>query len=388
MSYKQRTSMPASISTTPKTGCCTITIITLLLFGAAAAASEPSERREEKDVLVGVNYFPGWWKPLPNKWQDRRGEDWRVRFPERIPLLGDYNDQGTMDREIKAAAQAGVDFFSILWYYNPPGHERERNVSLTECGLTNFMASPEAKRLRFIIEFCNHPPFAAATDEDWNHCVQIWLKALRHPSYLRVGGRLVFKVHGGDYFLQQNGGDAGRARARLEALRQAARQAGLGEMLIGGGVGAAERIGPEHPLATIFDFTATYMEVPALKQTVEDYPYDRLARVAREARQSHATDALPYVPYLAAGWCPRPWDDPRACFKFPTRAEWEAELRGMKSGLDSGANLGLPLPGGRRQKLFTLYAWNEFGEGGIVAPTRGEQTMKLDAIHAVFGALP
>ena len=99
-------------------------------------------------------------------------------------------------------------------------------------------------------------------------------------------------------------------------------------------------------------------------------------------------DRVEFHGVLAAGWCPRPWEDPRACFKFPTRAEWEAELRGMKSGLDSSANLGLPLPGGGRQKLFTIYAWNEFGEGGIVAPTRGEQTMKLDAIHAVFGPSP
>ena len=88
----------------------------LLLFSAAAAASEPSERRQQMDVLVGVNYFPGWWKPLPNKWQDRRGEDWRSRFPERVPLLGEYNDQETMNREIVADGGAGVDFFSILWY--------------------------------------------------------------------------------------------------------------------------------------------------------------------------------------------------------------------------------------------------------------------------------
>jgi len=342
-------------------------------------------RRQAKAVLVGVNYFPGWWRPLPNKWQDREGKDWRARFPERVPLLGEYNDQETMNHEIKAAAQAGVDFFSILWYYNPPGKEREPHVALTERGLTNFMASPEAGRMRFMIEFCNHPPFAVATDEDWNRCIQTWLKAFRHPSYLRVGGRLVFKVHGGDFFLQQNGGDPVRARARLDTLRQAVRQAGLGELLIGGGVGAAEHIGPEHPLAKIFDFTATYMEVPNLKQTAEDYPYEALAPAAREARQVHATDALPYVPYLAAGWCPRPWADPRPCFKFPTRAEWEAELRGMKDGLAANANLGLPLPGGGRQKSFTIYAWNEFGEGGIVAPTRGENTMKLDAIRAVFG---
>ncbi len=355
-------------------------------FGLQVGAlGQPSEHAKEKEVLVGVNYFPGWWKPEPNKWHDREGKDWRSRFPERLPLLGEYNDQDTMNREIKAAAAAGVDFFSILWYYNPPGHEREPHVAFTEAGLTNFIASPEAGRMRFIIEFCNHPPFDVPTDEDWNRCIQTWVRAMRHPSYLRVGGRLVFKVHGGDFFLRQNGGDPARAQARLEALRQAVRKAGLGEMLIGCGVGAIQHIGPENPLAKVFDFTATYMDVPALKQTAEDYPYETLAQMPREARQVHAADALPYIPYLAAGWSPRPWGDPRPCFKFPTRAEWEAELRAVKSDLASVPNLGLPLPGGGRQKIFTIYAWNEFGEGGIVAPTRGEKTMKLDAIRAVFG---
>jgi hypothetical protein len=35
---------------------------------------------------------------------------------------------------------------------------------------------------------------------------------------------------------------------------------------------------------------------------------------------------------------------------------------------------------------FTIYAWNEFGEGGIVAPTQGDQYMKLEGIKTVFNA--
>ena len=45
-------------------------------------------------------------------------------------------------------------------------------------------------------------------------------------------------------------------------------------------------------------------------------------------------------------------------------------------------------PGGGRQKAFTIYAWNEFGEGGIVAPTRGDGYMKLESIGTVFGREP
>jgi hypothetical protein len=36
--------------------------------------------------------------------------------------------------------------------------------------------------------------------------------------------------------------------------------------------------------------------------------------------------------------------------------------------------------------MLLIYAWNEFGEGGIVAPTRGDKQVKLEVIREVFGA--
>lgn len=35
--------------------------------------------------------------------------------------------------------------------------------------------------------------------------------------------------------------------------------------------------------------------------------------------------------------------------------------------------------------VYVSKQWNEYGEGGIVSPTRGEGWMKLEAIEAVFG---
>jgi hypothetical protein len=93
---------------------------------------------------------------------------------------------------------------------------------------------------------------------------------------------------------------------------------------------------------------------------------------------------LPYVPFISAGWNPRPWKDPRPAFTFPTREEFAAELRQVATDIEKYPNFGLPLPDGGRQKLFTVYAWNEFGEGGIVAPTRGEKFAKLEAIRDIF----
>ena len=70
---------------------------------------------------------------------------------------------------------------------------------------------------------------------------------------------------------------------------------------------------------------------------------------------------------------------------MPTREQWTDALRRVKRSLDMYPHLGIPTKNGGRVKMLLIYAWNEFGEGGIVAPTRGEGTMKLEAIREVFG---
>ncbi|HOF40251.1 MAG TPA: hypothetical protein PLD73_09275 [Candidatus Hydrogenedentes bacterium] len=352
---------------------------TFTVIAGVLAASAPAQPAPPADVLVGVNYFAGWWEPLPNKWHDATGEDWRPRYPERVPTLGEYNTQETMDREIIAAASHGVDFFAILWYYNPPGTEAEPNARFLERGVTNFIASPENHRMRFMLEFCNHPPFEVATDEDWTRCVELWTSWIQHPQYLRIDGKPVFKVHGFHHFYTQNGRDPAFCKKRLDQLRQSVRDAGAGEMLIGCGVGEHDVIAEGHPAVSLFDFTAVYMGVPPLEQRSEDYPYKTLLDRAQVSWKTHGGDAIPHMPYLPAGWSPRPWHDPRPSFAFPTRGEWDGALSDIKAALTTTSILGLP-----GQKAFTIYAWNEFGEGGIVAPTQGEGTMKLEGIQANF----
>jgi len=200
-----------------------------LRCGAAATPDDGSASRRVGDVdggssdrvLVGVNYFAGWWQPLPNKWNyDTAVGDWRTNYPGRVPLLGEYNTQETMDREIIAAAAHGIDFFLILWYSNGPAEaaERETHARFLNEGLRTFIRSPEAHRLRFAVEYCNHPPYEVKTDRDWEACLRAWLPAFEHPRYLRVGGRLVFKVHSWHYFWRENGENAETCRSRLAAL--------------------------------------------------------------------------------------------------------------------------------------------------------------------------
>ena len=333
----------------------------------------------EAKPLVGISYFAGWWEELPNKWHGRDGKDWRSHYPERIPLLGEYNTQETMNKEIIAAAEHGVDFFAILWYYQPDGIEREPNARYLERGITNFINSPEAHRMKFMIEFCNHPPYDVKSDDDWEACIEKWLRWMQHPSYLRLDDRPVFKVHGFHHFMVQMDMDPEKAAKRLQRLRDAVRDAGMGELMLGSGVMGHEAIPDGHPAMNLFDFTGTYMDLPQLDQRPEDYPYEELVAFSEQARKIHADDAIPWMPYLPAGWSPRPWPDPRAYFAMPNQEDWRKALQSMKESLRDNTTLGLP-----GQPAFTIYAWNEFGEGGVVAPTQGDGMMKLETIAETF----
>ncbi len=61
--------------------CHGIVVITLacLLVGTARAKQN---RPPAGDTLVGINYFAGWWKKLPNKWH---GAGWSVKDPDWRP---------------------------------------------------------------------------------------------------------------------------------------------------------------------------------------------------------------------------------------------------------------------------------------------------------------
>lgn len=343
-----------------------------------------------KNILTGVNYFAGWWEPLPNKWHrhgsslsTESGDDWRPEFPDRIPLLGEFNCQDTLDREIATAAGYGVDFFPVLWYYNERDSEREPHSKKLNRVFDEFIASPHASKLNFFIEFCNHPPFEVTNSQQWEECLESWEKYITHPSYLKVGGRAVFKIHGAQYFIEQNGGDMERCLTQMNSIRALFAKYKM-EVIIGGGVLAADHVSADSPIARLFDFTCTYMDLPDLVRTEADYPYERLGAHCRMARKVHCKDAIPYMPYMPAGWNPRPWPETRPFFAFPARDEWRRELELMKTDLENMTNLGLPLPDGSVQPAFNCYAWNEFGEGGIIAPTHITEYMKLEELQQVF----
>lgn len=337
-----------------------------------------------KEYLVGVNYFCGWWRDQPNKWTTPAGRDWRIDFPDRIPLLGSYNDQETLDYELEAAAEGGVDYFSMLWYAEAGKREEKPSWALNRC-FELYDHSKNRGKVKFMLEFCNHPPYEIDSEKLWRESVEFFVDCMAHEHCLRIFGRPVMKLHGLEHFYRQCNRDSNLVGRKLAYIRERAAARGLGEIFLLAGV-MAQGINPiERELAPFLDGINTYMDFPPLPACEKAYPYEELEAFAASGRLNHAkTSPLPYLPYLPAGWNPAPWGV-QPLFELPTNEQWETALRNVKRALDENETLGFAA-GGKRQKAFTIYAWNEFGEGGILAPTAGDRYRKLETLKKIFGS--
>jgi hypothetical protein len=361
-----------------------IVITTLVLWGCITKRPD-YKTFPQSEYLVGATYFSGWWEGEYSKWVTD-GEDWREEYPERVPLLGQVNAQACMDAEIAAAADYGLDFFQFLWY--PCYNTAEIPAPVAEHaneGVAFFMASPASSRMRFFVEYCNHEPFSAGDEATWAQACAELVSFMRHPSYLRVGGRAVLKIHSVRVFAEQCGG-VETALERLYYLRKLAARGGVGKLLLGAGTWMDDDLQGIDELLAAFDYLQFYNGAPNPGQREEDYPFADLTQYTQDKARWYAENApLPVLPYVMAGWNAKPWQYPNANFSLPNRVEWADALTQMKLLIDSDCRLRLPNGTRKGQKILNIYAWNEYGEGGVIAPNQGDGYMKLEVIREVFG---
>lgn len=338
---------------------------------------------------VTVNYFSGWWHEREGscKWMDPiDGHDWRPEYVSRLPLHGFYNSQETTDRDILVASEHGVDCFQMLWYpVDSPDTsiDEPHRVHLNE-GIQFFMNSPYADRMQFMVEYCNHPPFAIIDRAEWEKTCALWADMVAHPSHVKVDGRPLFKIHGLQFFYQQCGSDFVAMGEYLDVLKEAMRKTTGKTPLLSAGI-TGESAEFLKPFEAYFDYFATYMDMPQDEVTEQDYPYERLGDFVLGVAERLGKAGVPYQPYLPVGWCPHPWHDPRPCYAIPDGAQFEAYAAKMLAMLRAYPSLGIHA-GDHVVPAFSIYAWNEFGEGGYLAPTLVENDRKLKGLAAAIVA--
>ncbi len=329
---------------------------------------------------------PGW-----TEWDEVRQA--RPRFPghqqPKEPLWGyqDESDPAVMAQKIDAAADHGVTTFIFDWYWDGNG------PMLAGALERGFLRAANNDRLRFSVMWANHWPIDRQTfDRATDHLVRTYLS---HPSYQKIEGKAYVSIYELGTLINGLGG-VEQTRDALERFRRQAREIGVELHLnaVQWGLQLGEpkpSVAEQNELLTTLGFDSITSYVWIHHTPMGHFPDTSYASYAQAAIEDWETFSreytLPYYPNVTVGWDPSPRTDQAAPFErgaYPATAvltgatpeRFEAVLREARAFLDRGLT-GHP--------LLTVYAWNEWAEGGYLEPDTTHGLAYLEAIKRVFG---
>lgn len=334
---------------------------------------------------IGAYYFPGW-HSTSSYWNDLKGlpgsRSPGRSWPEIEPLLGFYSEeqQWVTEKHIDMAASYGIGFFAYDWYWN--GKSTYLNHAID-----GYLQARNKKRLKFALLWANHSA-TPATLQEYSAMVDFWLKNYFHDKqYLKIDNKPVVIIFSPKQ-LRDNAEKFGKTTKELLTLaRDKARLKGLaGIYFIGASTASSYWVRDYLPSSGYDAITAYNYHSRGFTGEFtgnEDIPYANDYSELLAGYKSHwewilANSTLPYMVPISAGWDKRPWGSNTPhdhCDSTP--ASFRQMLTEAKKVMSRHAD--------KTNGLGIVYAWNEFGEGGYIEPTKKWKYQYLEAIKDVFG---
>ena len=320
-----------------------------------------------KAPILGVIRWDG--NFLGSEWAKYVSDSkWRNRWPfyakeieggKRAEIIGDKQD--VLENEIAVASKYGIDYWAFC-YYNQFADHKKYNY-----GLERYLRSTQKSTPNFSVIFQG----THTGDKNyWPSFSNQLIELFKDPRYQTIEGRpLVFGYDIGEFVL--NFGDVSEVNRALEQLKEKTVSSGLKEPFIVGQ--NLER----HHRKIEFDALSFYTANGGGK--FGEYPHESLVAANRGSWNEVKDWNKNIIPLGNLGWDGRPrLDHPkyghyyRGPFYTPAtfeqiRAQIVSEVEWMKENNQA-----------EYPNTMLLYAWNEFGEGGIAIPTleRGEDVLK------------
>ena len=340
------------------------------------------------NATVGIYFFEGWYHDTPEAIAAFANEELRTQYPDRratyMNALWRDDTVSAMETQINLAADHGVHFFTFDWYWY--GSAAATLNDGINSGLKNFLLASNRNRMKFSIDVINVSPSGIPAGE-WSAATDMLVPYLSHPNYLRAGGKPLLTIF-----------DPTDANIPYTYIQSQAAAAGLpGVSLAADNRGATDK----------FSHVALYNSIPGYGAGETAMPYKNLAYYTDGIRPRpgetwadpgvwniQAGGIVPgqqtFIPTVMAGFDARPWNTPPSWyFNNPTFTvdgqNWGRtpetfgdHLQNAVDWIDANPTLATP------ERLVMIYAWNEFGEGGYLAPTLGDPSgLYLDAIQSV-----
>jgi Glycosyltransferase WbsX len=366
------------------------------LIALIAALCYPSAWCAEP-IQVAAYYYPCWGSPPESEWPSLAKA--RPRFPNhnqpKTPVWGmqDERDPQVMAQKIDAAADYGLNAFIFCWYAYDGGKHY-----LDDALRKGFLKAANRDRLKFALMWANQDIGSWGTGrvkpETWDGVMdEVIHDYFSQPNYWRIKGCPYFSIYNPREFIASFGSVEKAARA-LQCFRAKAVAVGLpglhlNAILYGTTVQEARALG--------FDSLTSYVWLH--HQIVPTFPSADYASCrdnyfvalrkgggANGLEQPAAEFDVPYFPNVTMGWdsSPRcPADAPWKNGPYPfgpvlvnnTPAAFLNALRQAVSYLETSKTT---------PRILTIYAWNEWTEGGYLEPEMRTGMSYLEAIRQVI----
>jgi len=368
-----------------------------------------------KKTNVFAYYFPNWHPTARNDvWHGKGWTEWEVvkhaspRFEghkqPKIPLWG-YEDESkieVMEKKIEAAASHGLDGFIFDWYWFEDGSYR------IDCLDKAFLGAKNNTDLKFAVMWANHDPiyvhpasrvytapplmsgdispeaFLKATD----HCINTYFT---QPNYFRIDGKAYFGFFNFMKLRNHFGGDQA-TRLIFDDFRRRAKEAGVGELHIDITIDAMlpafqkDKEAVNNMLKTCGIDSCSCYGSPRDTNQFPKVPYNDCITASVKAYETNAKLCdFPCYINVSSGWDSSPRTVPSEGYDnigYPfcniihdsTPELFEEFLKSAKKFSDSKEWC----------KVITIFAWNEWTEGGYLEPDDEYGYRRLEAIKRVF----
>jgi len=327
--------------------------------------------QNNKKLLVGAHYFPGWEKERPEMWSQLK------KHPERTPALGFY-DQGNpeiADWETKWAVDHGIDFFIYCWYRTSQGGPVEQQLG-SAIEARNQSKFKNLMKYTIMWENQSRGKAGVANEADlMNNLLPYWIDHyFKGENYLKIDNKPVLFIYRPEFLVDDLGGET-EVRAAFDKMRKACQDAGFDGLWLLGEYRGQDVKHLELMKRLGLDYTFAYCwyvgNSPSPQQAIDT----QLASI----HKTQEMGVIPQVVTVSQAWSG--WRDEGSIWAIPPVA-FEGLLRQAKAFVET-------LPSNQLSgQMLLLDNWNEWGEGHYIEPCTEYGFGYLDAIRKVFLNLP
>lgn len=325
-------------------------------------------------LQLGAYYFDGWTGKTANITPRLTNG-----FPDREPIWGWVTSTPDIVKEqIDYAANAGITFFDFCWYSQKNG-----NYAIPDPvnnALNLFLKAPNRERLKFCIMVANHQGYIIKA-EQWDSLIEYWCSLFHENSYLIVQGKPLITFYSVQSLIQTFG-NADNVAIAFKKFKDLAIAKGFTGVMIAGTVNTsadvislAEKCGFD--VVTGYNYHGSSLnreksEVVPIDsmRTTEKYIWDSITKKTK----------LPIIPAITLNWDHRPWD--KSDTTYSPRFSGYSQASVKKSIMACKIWSQNQQPGVVMGPIAIAYAWNEYGEGAWLTPSKALKNSLLDGLKS------